>query len=100
MKSESYEVELTSRAKRDLKKLRPWTARVAEKLVSLEQAPQAGQVLSGSLEGARALKFWLPGQGQYRAIYILIEEDHVCLVFAIGPRADIYEQATRRFSVM
>ena len=52
--------------------------------------------LRGSLEGARAMRFRLPGQGQYRAIYFILEEDRVCLVFAILPRTDAYERATRR----
>ena len=42
------------------------------------------------------MRFRLPGQGQYRAIYLILEDDRVCLVFAILPRADAYEQAPRR----
>ena len=76
--------------------MRPWTAKVTRTLLSLEQDPVAGHVLRGSLEGTRAMRFRLPGQGQYRAIYLILEEDRVCLVFVILPRADAYEQATRR----
>ena len=44
-------------------------------------------------------RFSLPG-GAHRAVYTVLEEEHVCLVFLIGPHEGIYRKAERRFAAL
>lgn len=56
--------------------------------------------MAGSLRGARALEFNLKGSGAYRAVYVVLEDERVCLVFIIGPHENIYRTATRRYEAL
>lgn len=91
-----FDVELTREAEKDLKRLRPHTERVTRAILRLEDDPTLGHILTGSLKGARALEFSLPGSGVYRAVYIVRDEAQVCLIFIVGPHENIYERAERR----
>ncbi len=95
MPSEKYGVELTRQAQKDLVRLRGWTERATRELRVLQSDPNSGHPLKGSLRGARGLEFSLPG-GEYRAVYVALEEEKVCLVFLIGPHEGVYEKAARR----
>ena len=95
MPSEQYEVRFTKQAEKDIADLRPWVDRVLKTLNALKQEPLKGHVLRGSLAGVRSLEFSLPG-GAHRAVYVVLEEQHVCLVFLVGPHEGIYEKAERR----
>jgi len=105
MLSNRCEVKLTRRAKKDVLDLKRWTERITRTLAGLENTPDLGHSLQGTLKGARALEFSLPG-GQYRAAYVIREnvsndedpkQTHtVCLVFMVGPHENFYREAERR----
>jgi mRNA-degrading endonuclease RelE of RelBE toxin-antitoxin system len=92
-----YEVQLTRPAEKDLRDFRGRQGVVTAALLQLEDDPLRGHALKQSLRGARSLEFSLSGVSTaYRAVYIIIEPDRVCLVFLIGPHENIYEKAERR----
>ena len=100
MSTRRFAVELTREAKKDLKRLRPWTDQATRALLRLEDEPHLGHPLAGSLKGAYALEFSLKGSGVYRAVYFLIDHRHVCLVFIVGPHENIYDKAERRAAAL
>jgi len=95
MPSEQYEVRFTKQAEKDIADLRPWVDRVLKTLNALKQEPLKGHLLRGSLAGVRSLEFSLPG-GAHRAVYVVLEDQRVCLVFLVGAHEGIYEKAERR----
>ena len=97
--SERFTVELTAQAEKDLKRLRPWTEQATGALLQLEEDPYRGHTLSGSLRGTRSLEFSLKGGGVYRAVYLALEDERVCLVFIVGPHENIYK-AERRVAAL
>jgi hypothetical protein len=64
-------------------------------LLALKQEPLKGHPLHGSLRGTRALDFSLKGVA-YRAAYMVLAEEQVCLVFMIGPHEGFYQKAEQR----
>lgn len=96
MEHEHYSVELTGQAEKDLKRLRPWVADATRALLALETDPFRGHTLTGSLRETRSLEFSLKGSGVYRAIYLVLDDERICLVFIIGPHENIYAKAERR----
>ena len=98
--SQRFEVVLTRQAERDLRDLRPWTAQATRVLLQLEEQPLRGHPLTGSLSGARALEFSLRGGGAYRAAYVVLNDERVCLVFLVGPHENIYARAERRLAAL
>lgn len=96
MTSERYSVELTRDAEKSLRKLRAWQDQVIRALLRLETDPYAGHILTGSLRGTRALEFTLRGSGAFRAVYTILDDERVCLVFIVGPHENIYDRAERR----
>jgi len=60
---EPWRVELTKRAEKDVRGLRPWAAQVLQAIAVLERDPQRGHTLTGSLRGVRSLEFNLRGGG-------------------------------------
>lgn len=98
--TDRYTVELTRQAEKDLKDLRPWTKQATTEILRLEQEPRRGHTLSGSLRGARALEFSLKGSGVFRAVYTILDEERVCLVFIVGPHENIYVKAQRRYDAL
>jgi mRNA-degrading endonuclease RelE of RelBE toxin-antitoxin system len=99
MVNEPFQVVPTRQAERDIRDLRPYQRRVVEELLALEHNPTAGHTLKGSLDGARSLEFSLPG-GAYRAAYIVLVEERVCLVFQVGPHEGFDEKAERRYQAL
>ena len=97
MTSVRYEIELTSRAQKDLKKLRHDLENVLRQIARLETEPHLGEPLKGTLREARSLHFTLKGGGQYRAIYTIPDRKTICLVFLVAARENVYEEAERRF---
>jgi hypothetical protein len=67
--------------------------------VELESNPDGDGLLEGSLKRVRKKEFSLPG-GQYRAAYVKLVDDKVCLVFLVGPREHFYLKADRRFRAL
>lgn len=100
MTNERFVVELTRQAERDLKQLRPWANHAIQELLQLETDPTRGHLLKGSLRGVRSLEFSLKGGGAYRATYIVLEQERVCLVFLVGPHENVYQRAERRFATL
>ncbi len=96
MRSERFTLELTRQAEKDLKDLRPWTEQATSPIARLEADPLAGHTLTGSLHGCRSLEFNLRGGGAYRAVYIVVESERVCLVFLVGAHEGLYAKAERR----
>jgi mRNA-degrading endonuclease RelE of RelBE toxin-antitoxin system len=100
MPSSRHEVEITSQAEKDLKRLRPWVDQAARAVLALEDDPYRGHTLTGSLKGARSLEFSLRADGAYRAVYVVLEAERLCLDFLIGPHENIYEKAERRVAAL
>jgi mRNA-degrading endonuclease RelE of RelBE toxin-antitoxin system len=100
MTSKHFDVQLTREAEKDLSRLRAHTSRVARAILKLEDDPFLGHPLAGSLKGTRALEFSLPGSGVYRAVYVVNDATHVCLVLIIGPHENIYDRAERRVKAL
>jgi mRNA-degrading endonuclease RelE of RelBE toxin-antitoxin system len=42
----------------------------------------------------------LRGGGAYRAVYVVLEEHHTCLVFIVGPHENTYDKAERRLAAL
>jgi hypothetical protein len=70
--------------------------KAAQKIVELEDESYKGHTLEGSLKGGCSLEFSLPGVA-YRAAYIVLEGERVCLVFIVCPHENFYEKAERRY---
>jgi mRNA-degrading endonuclease RelE of RelBE toxin-antitoxin system len=91
----SFELRLTKNAEKDLLGLRGLTERAVNELLTLKQDSYIGHLLKGSLRGARALEFSLKGVA-YRAAYVVLEKEQVCLVFLVGPHEGFYQKAEKR----
>src|SRR5688572_6449622 len=100
MPNRRFEVEFTAQAEKDLKRLRPWVAEATRAILVLESDPYRGHTLTGSLRGARSLEFSLKGGREYRAVYVVVEEELACIVFIVGPHENIYDKAERRVAVL
>jgi len=90
-----FEVRLTRAAEKDLLGLRDLIEKAAIEILVLKQNPYSGHSLKGSLRDDRALEFSLKGVA-YRAAYVVLEKEKVCLVFMIGPHEGFYKMAERR----
>jgi mRNA-degrading endonuclease RelE of RelBE toxin-antitoxin system len=100
MMSDRFEVEFTSNAKKDVKDLRHDRERALREILRLQDDPQAGHTLRGSLRGARSLEFSLKGGGAYRAVYTIVDLRRVCIIFVVGPHENIYKVAERRYAAL
>jgi len=98
--SDRYLIEFTSRAKKDVRDLRQYHDQVLREILRFQEDPLAGHSLKGALRGARALEFNLKGSGAYRAVYTIVEQERVCIVFVVGPHENIYREAERRYAAL
>jgi len=98
--TDRYGIELTRRAEKDLDSFRQDRDRVIHEIQTLRANPLAGHALKGTLRGARALEFNLKGGGAYRAVYTVIDNERVCIVFVVGPHENIYREAERRYAAL
>jgi len=100
VESRAYRVQFSRQALRDLDTLRKRNRvahdRAVVAVAELETAPLAGHPLSGSLRGCRSLEFSVKGSGQYRAVYIVLDDETVCVVFVVGTHENLYDEARRR----
>ncbi len=95
-----FSVEILPRAEKDLNDLHQSRDQAVREILKLEENPYLGHVLKGSLGGARALEFNLKGGGAYRAVYTVIEQDMVCIIFIVGAHEGIYKRAERRYAAL
>jgi mRNA-degrading endonuclease RelE of RelBE toxin-antitoxin system len=100
MQAEPYGIRLHSKAQKDLKDLRPHIDRALREIYRLRLDPHAGEPKKGSLRGVRALGFFLPGRGEYRALYVFHPSERECIVFMVGAHEGLYERAVRRFDAL
>jgi mRNA-degrading endonuclease RelE of RelBE toxin-antitoxin system len=83
-----YDVVLSRNASRTLEKATPaMTRRIIGALERLKSKPYGGKRLRGELEGLFSLRI-----GGMRAVYGVDSKKNVVVVFAIGPRGDIYNK--------
>lgn len=99
-RTDRYEINILPKAEKDLKDLRQNKAQATREILKLEENPRLGHALTGSLRGTRALEFNLKGGGAYRAIYTVIDERRICIVFLVGPHENIYRVAERRWAAV
>lgn len=94
----SYGVSLTNPAQRDLRNLDPQIQDEAEvELASIGDDPEVGGTLKGCPNSIRKYEFNdLSVSGEWRAAYVINEDEQFCTVFAIGPRESFYEKVQRR----
>ena len=99
-RDEPFAVELTRQAEKDLSKLRGRTEeRTIEALLDLEQDPFAGHRLTGTMSDVRSLEFSSVG-GAYRAAYVVLVAERLCVVFMIGAHEGFYREAERRAAAL
>ncbi len=98
--SERFLIEFTNNAKKDFKDLRQHRDQVLRNILRLEEDPLAGHALKGTLRGARALEFNLKGGGAYRAVYIIVDSERLCVIFVVGSHENIYKLAERRYAAL
>ena len=91
----SFKIHLTKNAEKDLIRLKNLMNEALDKIMVLKQDPYAGHLLKGSMRGVRSLDFSINGTA-YRAAYVLMKDEKVCLVFMIGPHEGFYEKAERK----
>lgn len=96
MRNDQYAVEFTRAAEKDLKRLRGNASIALRSILQLENNPELGHILTGSLRGYRALEFTVKGSGAFRALYSIDQDQRVCAVFMVGPHEGIYARAERR----
>lgn len=91
-----YRVELLGPAQKDLKGLWQIRAEIVTALLELETKPNKGHDLKQNLQGVLSLDFTIKGSGQFRAAYLMIEEDQTCSVLAIGAHENFYDLVKSR----
>ncbi len=77
-----------------------WEDEIAEILLDLGEDPYRGDLLTGSLCGVRSLHFSLKRSGAFRAAYVVLEDQCLCLVFMISSRENFYQEAARRYAAL
>jgi len=96
----NYSVEIIHLIKDDLKRLKHQKENAIKQIISLENDPiKKSKSLSGNLKGLRSFKFTL-SNGQYRAIFKILEDNKVCLLIIVGSRQNIYLEAKRRVTAL
>ena len=95
-----YSIEIIHLVKDDLKRLKHQKEDAVNQIISLEnEAIKKSKSLSGTLKGLRSFKFTL-ADGQYRAIFKILEDNKVCLLIIVGSRQNIYLEAKQRVKAL
>ncbi|CAN5710216.1 hypothetical protein BH09CHL1_BH09CHL1_36740 [soil metagenome] len=100
MTNDQFRIELWPDAEKDLKRHRTHAQTIRENLKKLEADPNKGHRLTGKLSGARSLEFNVKGSGAFRAIYVALPNQTICLVFILGPHENIYSRAESRWEAI
>jgi mRNA-degrading endonuclease RelE of RelBE toxin-antitoxin system len=91
-----FSIEIIHLVKDDLKRLKHQKEAAVNQIISLENDPiKKSKSLAGTLKGLRSFKFTL-ADGQYRAIFKILEDNKVCLLIIVGSRQNVYLEAKRR----
>jgi len=98
--SDRFDIEFTNNAKKDIKDIRHDRDRALREILRLRDNPNAGHALRGSLRGARFLEFSLKGGGAWRAVYTVLDDKRLCIIFVVGPHENIYRLAERRYAAL
>jgi mRNA-degrading endonuclease RelE of RelBE toxin-antitoxin system len=85
MSQEIFKVILDPVVQKDLKALKRIQEQVLDAILELEAHPKKGHELKAN-----------KGSGQYRAAYLLLEEQKTCIVFAVGPHENFYAAAAKK----
>ena len=99
-RTDRYGIDILPKAEKDLRDLKQHKAQATREIMKLEENPRLGHALTGSLRGTRALEFNLKGGGAYRAVYTVIDQHRICIVFLVGPHENIYKVAERRWAAV
>jgi mRNA-degrading endonuclease RelE of RelBE toxin-antitoxin system len=101
MHRDRFDVRTTRPADKDLRRFKGQQRKDVEDILrSLSEAPDRGAPLDGSLSGVRSLHFSLKSSGEYRAAYLMLDSERLCLVFMIAPRENFYRAAERRYQTL
>lgn len=98
--SDRYEIEILPKAEKGLKSLRQHQSQAIREILKLEENPRLGHTLTGSLRGTRALEFNLKGGGAYRAVYTILDDQRICVLFLVGPHENVYKIAEQRWAAV
>lgn len=83
-----YQIQITSTAQRDFKKLDPQIQKVIQKVILRLEENRTPQQFA-PLMGKDIAQFRLR-VGDYRVLYDVYDDDRVVLILRIGHRKDIY----------
>jgi len=98
--TDRHEVEILPKAEKDLKSLKQNQAQATREILKLEANPRLGHTLTVSLRGTHSLEFNLKGGGAYRAVYTILDDHRLCVVFLVGSHENIYMEAERRWAAV
>ena len=96
----SWELEYASRVKKQLKNIdnKDTIRRIRDSVGRLEDNPRSAPLLSGTSKPTRSLRFGTP-DGEYRAVYLLVEEDKTVYIFHLEKRESDYEDLHRKYDL-
>lgn len=96
----SWELEYNQRVKEQLKDIdnKDTVRRIKESVERLKENPKSAPLLSGTSNPTRSLRFGTP-DSEYRAVYVLIEEDKTVYVFHLEKRESDYEDLHRKYDL-
>lgn len=86
-----YKIEVRKSFSAEFEKIpKNYQKNINKKITQLENSPNIGKMLTGSLSGIRRIRI-----GDYRVAYKIYENRLVVLLLKAGHRKDFYEQLTR-----
>lgn len=72
--------------------------RIKESVERLKDEPKLAPLLSGTSKPTRSLRFGTP-DGEYRAVYLLVDEDKTVYIFHLEKRESDYEDLHRTYDL-
>jgi mRNA interferase RelE/StbE len=89
-----YKIEVRKSFSAEFEKIpKNYQKNINKKIARLENSPNIGKMLTGSLSGIRRIRI-----GDYRVAYKIYENRLVVLLLKAGHRKDFYEKLTRLVS--
>jgi len=94
-----FKVEITSRARRELKKLSiPLKRRIIHEAGKLSENPELGKALSNPFVNIRSHHFTFEGSA-YRLAYHVEYDERKIIVHLVAPRENFYEKLRRALNL-